>query len=100
MIKHSYRIKHDFLFDSDDTLITIPHLNSSVNDFFELKLSYVLKSKNEKTFMEGIDVTSSNILINDDIGQCTNPASERYKQFIIRCVYRKLSSYSLNVYLK
>ena len=97
MKRQSYKIKHDFLFDSEDIEITIPRLNSDLCEKSELKLTDALNAKDEESFFELIgDV--SNVVIIDDIGKCLNPTSERYKQFIIRCVVQKLNSHNINVY--
>ena len=99
-MKHqSYKIKHDFLFDSEDTEIIIPHLDSNLSEKSELKLSDVLKAKDENSFFKLINAKISNVVIVDDIGKCVNPASERYKQFIIRSVCRKLMNHNINVYI-
>ena len=99
-MKHqSYKIKHDFLFDSEDTEIIIPHLDSNLSEKSELKLSDVLKAKDENSFFKLVNADISNVVIIDDIGRCINPASERYKQFIIRCIYRKLINHNINVYI-
>lgn len=90
MKKHSYKIAHDCLFDEEDTLLNIPHPQSKLTKYSELKLSDVLKAKNNKQFDKLINIDSNNIVIVDDINKCLNPASERYKRFIIRCVCRKL----------
>ena len=99
MKRQPYKIKHDFLFDGDDNPIDIPKLDSAISEVSELKLSDVLKAKDEFSFLKLIDTTKPNIVIKDDVGNCINPASERYKQFIIRCVCRKLMNYNINVYL-
>lgn len=99
MKRQSYKIKHDFLFDGDDISIDVPKLDSAVSDKNELKLSDALKTKNEDSLMNLIDTSKNNVVIKDDIGDCVNPASDRYKQFIIRCVRRKLMNHNINVYL-
>ena len=100
-MKHqSYKIKHDFLFDSEDTEIIIPQFDSNLSEKSELKVSDVLNTKDESSFFNAINETISNIIIIDDIGKCINPSSERYKQFIIRCVYRKLTNHGFSVYLQ
>ena len=98
MKRSSYKIKHDFLFDGEDTEIIIPHPSFEIVNKSELKLSDVLKAKDEKSFFKLAEAETQNIVIVDDIGDCINPASEQYKQFIIRCVYRKLKSQNINVY--
>ena len=99
MKRQSYKIKHDFLFDCEDTEIIIPHLDSNLSGKCELKLSDVLNAKDENSFFKLVDDDTSNVVIIDDIGKCVNSASERYKQFIIRCVYRKLIDHNINVYI-
>lgn len=99
MKRQSYKIKHDFLFDNDDNSIGIPKLDSVVSEVNELKLSDALKAKDEDSFMKLVDVNKACVVIKDDIGRCVNPASERYKQFIIRCIYRKLINHNIDVYL-
>lgn len=99
MKRQSYKIKHDFLFDSEDTKIIVPHLDSNLSIENELKLSDVLNAKGKDSFFRLINAEISNVVIIDDIGECINPASERYKQFIIRCVCRKLMNHSINVYI-
>ena len=98
MKRQSYRIKHDFLFDSEDTEIVIPKLDSNLSRKNELRLSDVLNAKDESSFYKLIDENMSNLII-DDIGKCINPSSERYKRFIIRCVCHKLAKHNINVYL-
>ena len=99
MKRQSYKIKHDFLFDSEDTEIIVPNLDSNLSNKNELKLSDVLKAKDEDSFFKLINEDTLNVVIIDDIGESINPASERYKQFIIRCVYRKLMNHNINVYI-
>lgn len=99
MKRQSYKIKHDFLFDSEDTEIVIPKPDSNVSEKSELKLSDALNAKDENSFYKLISQEAQDVIIIDDIGVCANPASERYKKFIIRCVYRKLISRNINVYL-
>ena len=99
MKRQSYKIKHDFLFDGEDAKIVIPHLDSNISEKSELKISDVLGAKDENSFFKLITTEASNIVIVDDIGKCINPASERYKQFIIRCVCRKLINHNINVYI-
>lgn len=99
MKRQSYKIKHDFLFDSEDTKIEISKLDSDLSEKNELKLSDVLNTKDENSFYKLINQEIPNVVIVDDIGVCVNPASERYKQFIIRCVYRKLTKLDINVYI-
>lgn len=97
--RQSYKIKHDFLFDNEDTEISIPKHDSDLSEKSELKLSDVLSVKDESSFLKLINPKTSNVVIVDNIGECINPASEKYKQFIIRCVYRKLINHSINVYI-
>ena len=97
--RQSYKIKHDFLFDKEDTEIVIPKLDFNLSEKNELRLSDVLKAKDEDSFFGLIDAEIPNVVIIDDIGECINPASERYKQFIIRCVCRKLINHNINVYI-
>ena len=99
MKRKSYKIKHDFLFDCEDSEIIIPHLDSNLSEKFELKLSDVFNAKDEDSFFELIGDNTSNVVIIDDIGECVNSASERYKHFIIRCVYHKLNDRNINVYI-
>ncbi len=99
MKKQTYKIKHDFLFDVDDTPIDISENNLTVSNICELNLSDVLKTKDLDSFVSLIDFSARGVLIKDDIGECINPASERYKQFIIRCVCHKLSDLNINVYI-
>lgn len=99
MKRQSYKIKHDFLFVDEDTEIVIPQYDSNLSSKSELKLSDVLKAKDDESLYSLLDCNTPNIVIVDDIGPCINPASERYKQFIIRCVYRKLIKRNVNVYL-
>lgn len=96
MKRQSYKIKHDFLFDSEDTEITIPQNDLCFLKKNEIKLSDALKAKDELSFNRLINEQTSNIIV-DDIGKCNNPASERYKQFIIRCIYRKLINRQISV---
>lgn len=99
MKRQSYKIKHDFLFDCEDTEIIIPHLDSNLSEKCELKLSDVLNAKDEDSFFELIGDNILNVVVIDDIGKVINPASERYKNFIIRCVYYKLINRNINVYI-
>lgn len=99
MKRQSYKIKHDFLFDSDDVSTEIPKVGSAISEANELKLSDVLNAKDEDSFMNLIDINRPIVVIKDDIGSCINPSSERYKQFIIRCVCRKLINHKINVCL-
>lgn len=99
MKRQSYKIKHDFLFDCEDTEIIIPHLDSNLSEKCELKLSDVLNVKDEDSFFELIGDNTLNVVVIDDIGKVINPASERYKNFIIRCVYYKLINHNINVYI-
>ena len=87
------------MFDIDDTPIDILKNNPAVSNICELNMSDVLKTKSLDSFMSLIDFSAKGVLIKDDIGECINPASERYKQFIIRCVYYKLSGLNINVYI-
>ena len=98
MKQQSYKIKHDFLFDSEDLDVTIPALDDKQSNISELKLSDVLAVKDEISFDRLLTKQKTNIVIVDDTGHCNNPASIRYKEFIIRCVYRKLFSRNYNVY--
>lgn len=98
MKRQSYKIKHDFLFDKKDEFVEIPHLDSTVSNITHLKLSNVLNAKDEQSFIKLFENNSSNVLIIDDIGNCINPASERYKQFIIRCICRKAKDYNINTF--
>lgn len=98
MKRQSYKIKHDFLFDSEDTETIIPCLDSNLSEKSELRLSDALKAKDKNSFFKLINEKVPNIILIDDIGNCVNPASERYKQFIIRCVCRKLNAHNINVY--
>ena len=99
MKRQSYKVKHDFLFDCDDSIGIIPKNDLNDSGACELKISNVLITKDEKTFLKLLDFTKPSVVLVDDIGECNNPASERYKQFIIRCVCRKLLNYNINVYL-
>ncbi len=99
MKRQSYKIKHDFLFDGDDSEISISSLDSAISEATVLKLSDVLKAKDENSFIKLIETGATNIVIKDDVGHCINPASERFKQFIIRCICRKLMNHNINVYL-
>ena len=99
MKRQSYKIKHDFLFDCEDTELIIPHLDSNLSEKCELKLSDVLNAKDEDSFFELIGDNTLNVVVIDDIGKVINPASERYKKFIIRCVYYKLINCNINVYI-
>lgn len=99
MKRQSYKIKHDFLFDSEDTEAIVSHLDSNFSKKNELKLSDVLKAKDEDSFLKLINAETSDVIIIDDIGEGINPASKRYKQFIIRCVCRKLMNHNINVYI-
>ena len=99
MKRQSYKIKHDFLFDSDDISIDIPKLDSAISEVNELKLSDILNAKDLDSFMRLIDISKNNVVIKDDIGDLINPASERYKQFIMRYVCQKLMSHNINVYI-
>lgn len=99
MKKQSYKIKHDFLFDVDDTPIDILKNNLAVSNISELNVSDVLNAKDLDSFVSLIDFSARGVLIKDDIGECINPAAERYKQFIIRCVYHKLSDLNINAYI-
>ena len=97
MKRPSYKIKHDFLFDDEDNEIVAlqPSFNLPVKN--EIKLSDVLKAKDNNSFNQLISNQTPNVII-DDIGECNNPASERYKQFIIRCICRKLIKHNITVY--
>ena len=99
MKRPSYKIKHDFLFDVEDTETVIPQPDSNLSEKNELKLSDALNAKDENSFFKLINAKISNVVIVDDIGKCVNPASERYKQFIMRCVCRKLMNHNINVYI-
>ena len=70
MKRQSYKIKHDFLFDSEDTEITIPHLDSNLSEKSKLKLTDVLNAKDENSFFKLIDDNTFNVVIVDDIGKC------------------------------
>ena len=98
MKRQSYKIKHDYLFDSDDDLLAIPNFNSDILEVNKLKLSDVLITNDEASLLKLIDNKKPNIIV-DDIGDCINPASERYKQFMIRCVCQKITKYNVNIYL-
>ena len=98
MKRQSYKIKHDFLFDNEDTEIIIPQYDSNLSEKNELKLSEILMAKDESSFNRLISEQIPNVII-DDIGECKNPVSERYKQFIIRCVCRKLINRNINICL-
>lgn len=98
-MKQSYKIKHDFLFDSENLNFEISHLDSDQKDIAQINLTDVLNVTRADKFLKLIDLLNNNILIKDDIGKCVNPASERYKQFIIRCIARKIIDLSKNVYL-
>ena len=99
MKRKSYKIKHDFLFDCDDSSIELAKCCSNFSEMNELKISDVLRTKDEDSFMKLIDASKTSVAIKDDIGSCVNPASERYKQFIIRCVCCKLKSRNITIYL-
>lgn len=99
MKRQSYKIRHDFLFDDEDALITIPCFDSNLTEYAEIKISSILGTKDKEHFEKLINAQSQNIIIIDDIGECINPASERYKQFIIRCICRKLSAHNKNYFL-
>ena len=98
MKRQSYKIKHDYLFDSDDDLLVIPKFNSDILKVNKLKLSDALTTNDEASLLKLIDSKKPNIIV-DDIGDCINPASEKYKQFMIRCVCRKLMKHNINIYL-
>ena len=97
MRRQSYKIKHDFLFGEEDTEIVIPKLDSSLSEINKLKLSDVLKAKDNDSFNKLINSQIPNLII-DDVGCCNNPASERYKQFLLRCIYHKLIKNNIKVY--
>lgn len=97
MRRQSYKIKHDFLFGEEVTEVVIPKLDSNLSEINEIKLSDVLKAKDNESFNKLINSQILNLII-DDIGSCNNPASERYKQFIIKCVCRKLKKENIKVY--
>ena len=97
MKRQSYKIKHDFLFDGEDTDVTIPKSSTDIFENNEIRLSDVLKAKDENSFNKLFKDQLPNIII-DDIGKCDNPASERYKQFILRCIFHKLIKRNISVY--
>ena len=99
MKKHSYNIKHDFLFDDDDTIVDIPQIDSNCNNYTELTISEVMKMKDLDSFNKRVEALGPIIVIKDDMIGCINPASFRYKQFIIRCVYRKLTTKNIKAYV-
>ena len=99
-MKRSYQIKHDFLFISDVQPIDIPILSATITDFQTIKLSKILNAKNESYFQKMIITSKSNIVINDDLGECMNPFAEKYKSFIIKCLAQKLLDIEKIVYLK
>lgn len=95
----SYKIKHDYLFKDDDTDVVIPTLNDSIKSYSNLNVSALMNADNERKFEKLVKTKSNTIVIIDDIGLCINPESERYKRFIIRCVYRKLKELNYNIYM-
>lgn len=97
MKRPSYKIKHDFLFDDEDNEIVALQPSFNLPEKNEIKLSDVLKAKDNNSFNQLISNQTPNVII-DDIGECNNPASERYKQFIIRCICRKLIKQNITVY--
>ena len=99
MSKKSYKIKHDFLFDEEDLTIEIIKFNENIKMYKVIYLTDILKTKSEKSFYRLIETKKKNVLLKDDIGNCINPASEQYKQFIIRCISRKLQNKGITVYL-
>ena len=58
-MKQSYKIKHDFLFKSDELNISMPFASSDLNDAAEIKLTNALKATNEIKFMELIDTSKT-----------------------------------------
>ena len=50
MRRQSYKIKHDFLFGEEDTEVVIPKLDSNLSEIIEIKLSDVLKAKDNESF--------------------------------------------------
>lgn len=99
MSKKSYNIKHDYLFDIEDTIVTIPLKNNTLKDASILYLSKIMDAYNESKFYCLIQDLKEDIILIDNIGKCVNIQSEKYKQFIIRCTYRKLLSLNHNVYM-
>ena len=99
MKRASYKIKHNFLFDCEDLDTEIPHFDNTFSIDCKLNLSDILNCKDIASFQKMID-GATQIIISDDIGKCNNPASERYKQFIVRCIYQKLASYKVKMYLQ
>lgn len=98
MKRQSYRIKHDFLFDEEDTPIIIPSPNPAIACHATITVSNILVAKSKEAFDALIDGDNKDVVIVDDIGNCLNPASERYKQFIVRCVCRKLHEKNISIY--
>lgn len=97
--KISYKIKHDYLFEDEDTIINIPLLDKSIESYDKILVSEIMKAGKESDFAKIIKNKSQNIVLIDDIGKCTNPQSESFKSFIIRCTYRKLLKLGFVVYI-
>ena len=97
--KTSYKIKHDYLFEDEDTIIEIPLLDKNIEDYDKLLISEIMKASKESGFAKIIRNKTHNIILIDDIGKCINPQSESYKSFIIRCTYRKLVKLGFSVYI-
>ena len=68
MKRQSYKIKHNFLFDGDDISIDIPKLDSAVSDNNELKISDVLKTKDEDSLMNLININKTMLLLRMTLG--------------------------------
>ena len=100
MENKSYKIKHDYLFAFEDTNEDIQPLDDSTKDCTILPLSKIMKIDNEIKFVKTLCLIYNNVLVVDDIDKCINPSSEKYKQFIIRCLYRKLRSLNYNVFVQ
>lgn len=90
MKRQTYSIKHDFLYNIEPCEI-IPV--GELNDKHQIvKLSKILNAKDETSFNELFDPSIDEIAIKDDIGECLNPKSTKFKKFIISCVVSKLAT--------
>lgn len=95
----SYKIKHDYLFIDEDIIECVPPLNDSIKDYTTIPLSKIMEANDEIKFNKILNSITKNVVIVDDIGKCMNPNSDMFKQFIIRCVYRKLRNLEYNVFI-
>ena len=86
------------MFDEEDTPIIIPSPNPTIACHTTITISNILVAKSKEAFDALIDGDNKDVVIVDDIGNCLNPASERYKQFIVRCVCRKLHEENISIY--